>query len=244
MLKWLLGIGLIALIGIGAAGYYLFANLDALVARAIEQYGSEAAGVSVRVDRVELDLEAGRASIYDLRVANPPGFEGAEAFSLGEITVDIDLESLREQNPIVLDEIRIEAPAVFYELMASGVSNLDVIKKNASSGGGGNTDEGADSAPGPRLRIRKLRFAEGHVEADTRAIGGNELEATLGTAELKDVGGSKGATGAEIGAVVVKEIGRQTAIAIARSEAGALLKDHIGEEGAKAVEGLLNRFGL
>lgn len=245
MLKWLLGIGLIVLIAIGVGGYYLYSNLDAIVAQAIEELGSDAAGVPVRVDRVELDLEAGRASIFGLRVSNPAGFKGDHAFTLGQITVDIDLNSLSEQDPIVLDEILIASPVVYYELNAARQSNLDVLKEQASAGGGEAPveDEAESAAPELRLRIKKLRFSGGRVEADTRAIGGNEIEANLATAALTNVGGSDGATGGEVGEIVVKELARQTTLAIGKSQIGNLLKGQIGEERAKAVEGLLNRFG-
>jgi hypothetical protein len=244
MLKWLLGFGLIVLIAVGVGGYYLYSNLDAIVEAAIEQAGSDAAGVAVRVDRVQLDLETGRASIFGLSVANPPGFQGAEAFTLAEITVDIDLESLAEQNPIVLDEIRIESPVVFYELNEAGKSNLELLGSGTTSGtDGGGSGGGHDSSePTVRLRIRKMRFAGGRVEANTKAIGGNQMEATLATASLSNVGGSKGATGAEIGKIVVAELGRQTLLAIGRGQLDKLLKDKIGDEGAAAVKGLLNLF--
>jgi hypothetical protein len=245
MLKWFLGIGLMVVIAIGVGGYYLYANLDALVAQAIEDYGSQAAGVPVRVDRVELDLEAGRASIFGLRVSNPPGFKGDHAFTLEEVTVDIDLDSLSEQNPIVLDEILIAAPVVYYEFNEARQTNLDVLQKNASresAGAGEVRDESDSAAPETRLRIKKLRFSGGRVEADTRAVGGGELKAKLATASLTNVGGTKGATGGEVGEIVVTELARQTALAVGKDQIGNLLKDQIGDEGAKAVGGFLDRF--
>ena len=248
MLKWLLGFGLIVLIAIGIGGYYVYSNLDELVEQAIEQVGSDAVGAAVRVDRVELDLEAGRASIFGLSVANPMGYEGTNAFTLAELTVDIDLESLVDQDPIVLDKIRIEAPVVFYEANAEGKSNLEVLADNASSASrtsdAETSDEGAGEAESPlRLRIRKIRFAGGRVEADTRAIGGNRTEASLPKAKLKNVGGEKGATGAEIGSIVVTELGRQALLAIGHDQLDKVLTEQIGEEKAGAVKDLLKSFG-
>jgi hypothetical protein len=252
ILKWILGIGLVVVLGLGIGVYSLYSNLDSLIVRAIEEYGSEAAGAAVRVDGVSLDLEAGRASVYGLRVNNPPGFKGQYAFTLGEITVDIDLDSLVERNPIVLDEIRIESPVVFFELDESRRSNLDVLKDNAgkSSGDGDGSDGSTTDSAGssrlePRLTIRRLRFSGGRVQADAQAIGGGEIDAKLATAVLSNVGGRKGATGSEIGAIVVEELGRQTALAIGRDQIGKLLKGKVGKEGRKAidaVEGLMNRF--
>lgn len=245
MLKWILGIGLVVLIAVGIAGYYLYSNLDVLVEQAIEQVGSDTVGVAVRVDRVELDLEAGRASIFGLSVANPIGFEGAEAFALGEITVDIDLDSILDQNPIILDEVRIESPAVFYELNAARKSNLEILAENASRGSeaGEAKEEGAgESEPPLRLLIRKIRFADGQVEADTRAVGGNRMEAKLATSKLSNVGGKNGAPGAEISSIVVEDLVRRSLLAIGQDQLDKVLKDQIGEEGAGAVKKLLDLF--
>jgi hypothetical protein len=245
MLKWLLGLGLVLLIAIGGGGYYLYSNLDLLVQQAIEESGSEAVGVAVRVDRVELDLQTGRASVFGLRVANPTGFDGATAFTLGRITVEIDLESIRERKPLVLDEVRIESPVVFYVSNSVGKSNLEVLAENASGErGAAPAEEGDEQSQAPQLlRVRKILFAGGRIEADTRELGGNQMKATLATATLSDVGGARGATGAEIGSAVVEELGRQTVLAIGGDQIDKLLKDQIGDDGAEAVKGLLNVFG-
>ena len=66
------GAGLLFLAAV--AVYLLLSNLDSLVERGIEKFGSEAAGTKVSVDRVAIDLRQGRGSILGLTVANPPGF--------------------------------------------------------------------------------------------------------------------------------------------------------------------------
>jgi hypothetical protein len=48
-----------------------------------------------------------------------------------------------------------------------------------------------------------------------------------------------------MGAIVVEELGRQTALAIGGDQIGKLLKGKVGKEGRKAidaVEGLMNHF--
>jgi len=249
MVKWIAGIVLVLVIAIGLAGYYIYSNLDALVEQAIETHGSEALGVAVGVDGVAIDLMEGRASIYGLSVANPPGYEAPHAFTLGEITVAIDLASLEEQDPIVLDEITIGNPAVFYEMNRAGKANVDVLRENAASGGGAAEESADPSEPAGeplRLRIRKLRFEEGQIAANTRAIGGPEIDAKIGRAELTDVGGAAGATPDEIGVVIVKQLGGQAADAVkdmGRKELDKVIDDKIGGEEGKAVKGLLDRLG-
>lgn len=244
MLKWFFAIGLAGVLLLVAFVFYVYSNLDGFVEQAIEEYGSQAVGVAVLVDHVELDLERGRASVYGLEVANPDGFEGPTAFTLGEITIDIDLESLQEGKLIVLDEIKIEALVVFFELNAARQSNLDVLRANATASDAASSEEersGIETPP-TRLRIRKLRFADGRLEADTRAIGGNKTDAKLATAELSDIGGSSGATGSEIGVILVQELSRQAATAIGRGQVDKLLDRHLGGKEADAAKGLLDRF--
>ena len=69
------------------------------------------------------------------------------------------------------------------------------------------------------------------------------MEAELPKAKLKNVGGEKGATGAEIGSIIVEELGRQALLAIGHDQLDKVLKDQIGEENAGAVKGLLKAFG-
>jgi hypothetical protein len=69
------------------------------------------------------------------------------------------------------------------------------------------------------------------------------MEAKLATATLSDVGGAKGATAGEIGSIVVKELGRQTVLALGPAQLEKVLKDHIGDDEAKAVKDLFKRFG-
>jgi uncharacterized protein involved in outer membrane biogenesis len=218
------------------------------VERAIEEYGSRAMGVAIVVDHVDPDLESGRASVFGLEVANPDGFEGPTALTFGEITIDVDLASLENPNPLVLDEIRIEAPFVHLELNRAGQSNLEVLRENATRRGtAASKRQKGDADPEPaRLRIRKLVFADGRIEADTRAVGGSQVDASLATAELSDIGGARGATGAEIGAALVQALGRQSATAIGRGEIDRLLDGELGGNlgamGAEATKGLLDRL--
>ena len=87
---------------------FLVKNLDALVERAIEKYGSAAAGTAVRVSAVDIGLQEGRGAIRGLTVANPPGFAAEPLFALGEIALDLDTASLTAEVPVI-ESIKIGA---------------------------------------------------------------------------------------------------------------------------------------
>jgi len=129
MKKTALAIVIILLVAIAGAIYYVFSNLDAIVKAAIESYGSDAVKTAVRVEDVAIRLTEGAATINGLTIANPDGFVTPLAFSLGEITVDINLEKT-EQALVAIDAINIIAPEVFYEINAERKGSLNVLKDN------------------------------------------------------------------------------------------------------------------
>ena len=97
MKKIALGAVLVLLVTLGLVVYFLLSNLDGIVKAAIEKYGSEATQTVVSVNNVELGLKDGSGAIRGLSVGNPQGFKTKQAFSLGEISTQIDLKSLSEE---------------------------------------------------------------------------------------------------------------------------------------------------
>lgn len=145
MKKALLVVVAVLLIAIAGAVYYVLTNLDAIVKAAIEQFGSEAVKTSVQVDRVAINLGEGVATINGLTVANPDGFSLPQAFALGEIAVDINLEKTG-RDLIAIDLINIASPKVFYEINADRKGSLNVLKENLDREGGAGSGSPSDSA--------------------------------------------------------------------------------------------------
>jgi uncharacterized protein involved in outer membrane biogenesis len=135
-IKIFIGVAVASIVIFGIAVALLMSNLDGIVKTAIEKFGSQVAGVPVRVADVKISLSEGRGTIKGLTVANPAGFKTPTAFSLGEITLAIDTGSVTK-DPVVIKEIIVAAPEVTYEV-GTGGSNVDAIKKNveAATGGG------------------------------------------------------------------------------------------------------------
>ena len=191
----LIGVGIVLAV-IVAGLFYVWTNLDNIVKTAIVNYGSEATKTAVRVQGVKIDLRDGKATITGLTVANPKGFTDPYIFSLGMISTKIDTSTLNK-NPIVIDEIDIQAPAVAYEINKSGVANVDVLKKNLGVGSGGGS---ASSSNGKQLKMIIRRIVVEGSSAKVRIAALNKVQTvTLPRIVMTDVGKkSNGATAAEV----------------------------------------------
>lgn len=240
MKKIILGTFLLLGIVIGIGVFYLVSNLNQLVAEAIETHGSEVTETRVSVTGVEISIREGRGSIEDLRIANPEGFSAGYTFSLGDITLDIDLASVRE-DPIVIDEILIRAPEINAEFTATGASNIDELRKQIQAhvpeSDGGDGGGGSDSAP-PKIRIKKLTFEQGRIEVDATALGLENRSLDLPAIRMDDIGGVQGATADQIATIVLSRLAKDAASKIASSEVNRLIEDNLGDE----AKGLLDKL--
>jgi hypothetical protein len=214
MKKVILGLVLLITIAIAGGVYYVLTNLDSLVEGAIEKYGSEATQTSVLVDSVKINLADGAAGIKGLTIGNPDGYAQPYAFSLGEIRVAIDLQSLQEE-PYIIDEITVLAPQVFVEINEANKTNLNQLKKNLTSGSATATQDKkaktektaeAGSAKEPRLIIRRVTFADGNIEALVAALDNKKLEVKLPGLNMTNLGGSKGATASELASEIINRL--------------------------------------
>ncbi len=178
----------------------LYSNLDAIVKDAIQTYGSEATKTTVSVADVKLELADGKATISGLKVGNPAGFSDPNIFELGMISTKIDVSTI-DQNPIIIDEILIKAPAVVYEINKDGLSNADLLKKNLGVGSGGGGEAAASDGGGEELKmiIRKLVVEGTSAKVRIAALGDMEQSVKLPRIVMTDVGKkSGGATAAEV----------------------------------------------
>jgi hypothetical protein len=238
---------------IGVALYFVFTNLDAIVKAAIEQVGSQTTQTAVRVDKVKIKLTDGAGTISGLSIANPTGFGTPNAFSLGEINTQIDINSLAK-GPITIDKVIIRKPQVFYEMNKDRQSNLSELYKNiAASTGGGSTNKPAAKGKEPKLIIRHFLLSDATVEANVVPLN-KKYTLKLPTIELKDLGGKDGATPSEISKQVLDTITKQALAAVKQAgidEKVQALKSEVqkkvdtkkGEVEGKAKEKLKSLLG-
>lgn len=246
-MKKAIGIIVLVVVVVVIAGvWWLMSNLDSLVAGIIEDEGSKVTQTSVGVSGVKIELRQGSGSIDNLAIASPTGYAASKVFSLGNITVDLDLKSVRS-DPVVIDEVRISAPEVNAEFKENGSSNLDEIRRNVQAysvgGAGGGGDGGGQQA---NIRIKTFVFEKGRITVDATALGVEKRTVALPEFRLTNLGGSSGATPDQIAKEVLTAVAKQVTTEIAQSEAMKLIEDRLGgtiEETAKEkAKGLLDKI--
>jgi len=231
----LLAVSLIIVIAIAGILYFVFNSLDSLVETAIEDFGSEVTQTKVQVGKVKISLQDGEATIKGLRVANPKGFSKPEVFTLGEIIVRIDAKTITDQ-PIVIDEIRIMDPSIFYEINQQGKANLQELKNNVAA-----KTSAAKKAPAAepdkqpaktenRLAIRRLIIENGRVEALIAPLENKEKSAVLPRFELHNIGGKQGASSAEIALQVTDSIVQHAFSVVATMGVEKYLSDQLKQK--------------
>jgi len=248
---------LLVIIAIGASVFYLINNLDSLVKNAIEKYGSEATQTAVRVESVKITLKEGSSVIKGLSVANPAGFEAKYAFSLGEIANKINIESLSNE-VIVIDNITIRAPQVHFEMNQQRQTNLNELKKNLLGTAPASTrkkqtktqskEQTKTQSKEPRFILKRVHFSKGKIFAKVVPLNNKEYQLKLPEILLRNLGGSKGATVAQLSHEILSVLSDRALAEVKKKGVGAELdkvkaqvKEKIAAEKAKLQEQLDNQ---
>ncbi len=238
-----IGIFVVVLILVVAGGvFYLVGNLDGLVKKAIEKYGSQAAGTAVTVARVHIDLGQARGSIGELRVANPQGFNGKTLFHLGEIILQLDPDSLTGKLP-TLEEIRIIAPQLYFEVNTAGQTNLAAFKKGLAPAGPSGSATDSEQAGQTRMLIKKLTIADASADIDLTAVGGKTYQGHLPPVTMTDLGGRQGVTPQQLGRIVLTALTGELQKEAARQGIDAALRERLDQTSGKLQKKLDEKLG-
>jgi hypothetical protein len=170
-----------------------------------------------------------------LKVANPSGFFSPSIITLDDIAVRIAVKSVTS-TPIVIDNILISGPEVFYEMKEDGTTNVDILKMNLARSGPPREQPPQKSPKGKevRLRVRKLVFEKGKVHVRVAKLLDKPYTVELPRLELTDIGRHGGATPSEIARIMATALAEETAKAVARTQGERLLR--------KGAENLLKKY--
>lgn len=196
----LITVAILVLVSIGGV-YYVLTNLNSIVEAAIEKYGSETIQTAVRVDSVDIELTAGKASIQGLTIANPDGFSAPHAFSLDRISVDIDLGSVGRQ-PVVINDVAVHAPEVFYEINKDNKDNISLLRGNL---GRTDAEDKADASDPTTLLIRRIAFEDMTLHADVIPLE-RSYDVEVPSIRMSQLGAPDGATPPRIARQVLNEL--------------------------------------
>lgn len=164
IIKILLGL-LVAVIIIGVVlVILLFSNLNEIVKEAIETTGSDTLQTSVTVDQVDIEIRQGRGQIMGLTIANPPDYSYNNIVTAGNITLQIDIESLGSDVQVI-QEIYIQDLALRAEQKNIRETNFQALLDNvagdsSAAATAGSTQSGEDI----RLMVETLMVEESQIE--------------------------------------------------------------------------------
>ena len=157
--------------------------------------------------------------------------------ALDRVHIQLDIFTLPGNGTVIVKHVDIVRPHIAYELKLPGLqSNLQVIQSNISAYAGGTSAPGGLGAR--KEIIRDLTITGGKVTVIAPVLSGKILVVDLPPLHFTDLGGSTGATPAQLAAQVVNVMTRQAIItgaaAIAKqgisipAEAGGVLKSLLG----------------
>ena len=191
----------------GALWFVAGGSLNDFVKAQIESVGLQVTEQKVSVNLVDIRLSEGAGTIKGLNLPNPKGYGAENAFTLGETTLDINLESLTS-TPIVLDAIIIKQPSAYIQITKDGKSNIkeliDIIKKNTATGNAQKTT--TDSATKePLMAVDKIVLAGTKLTLDLTELGNKAHEITLPDINLDRIGGQQGVPASQLGSEIIKQ---------------------------------------
>ncbi|MGB2741556.1 MAG: hypothetical protein WBC60_13490 [Cognaticolwellia sp.] len=190
----------------GALWFLANGSLNDYIKNQIETVGTQVTEQTVTVKAVDIKLTSGAGSILGINLANPKTYSQPNAFSLGEMTLDINLESLTS-SPIIIDAIVIKSPEAFVQFTQTGGSNiqdiLDAIERNTPKGDTSTAD--TEQGTEPKVKVSKIVLAGTALTLDLSAFGNKEHSATLPDITLNNIGGDAGLPASQLGSEIVKQ---------------------------------------
>jgi hypothetical protein len=229
-------IGLVLILVLVGAGTILL--LDSIARQAIEGGGSHALGVETRLDNASIGLVSGEFGLRGLAVANPPGFERPDFFTLRSARLELPLRSLLEPR-VTIPALELEGIALDLERSAKG-TNYGVILDNLSrfeSGPGKAGGEGKkEEVGGKTYKVQKLVIRDVRASVNLVPGGGDLTRLALAVPEIVVEDLASDMTMPELCALVVKVVIQAAIKAGEGVVPGELLADLRGRmDGLKGV---------
>lgn len=221
-------------------------NLDKGIKAVIETVGPELTKSTVTLNDVDLSLTSGEGRLTGLVIGNPAGFKTPHAFSLGEVFLAVDPESVTTDT-IVINSIQIVAPQITYE-SANDVTNLQKLQQNVeqstgSGSSGSSSANDSDSAPAKNLIIKSLSITDGQLSYSNALLGAEPISLALPPIQLTGIGESSGgASSAEVVKQILAAINQNAAGVVANSGALKDVGDQIKERAKEKLDGLKGLF--
>jgi uncharacterized protein involved in outer membrane biogenesis len=178
---------LLALLAGGA--FWAYYSLDVIVRMALERYGPDVLGASVKVGDVRISPKTGEGSVSGLEIGTPRGFS-ARAARFGEVRIALDPATIAS-DVVHVREVSISSPSISYE-RGKGATNLDAIQKNIDAyihkTAAPEEAKGGGRSSKRRFVVDRLAIRGAKVTMTNPALRGQGVTFDLPDIELRDIG--------------------------------------------------------
>lgn len=235
--KVLLGAAVVLLLLVVGGIWFLYSNLDSLVAGIIEREGTHATQTAVEVGSVSIDLQDGTAGIASLAVANPDGFSDEPAIALRDFAIELDPLAVTA-DPLVIERVRVDGARLLVE--QDGMrNNLETILESVQRLASGTSGAGAE---GRKLVIERFELTDARATLLVPQLD-ERREVRMPQIVLTDIGrATNGATATSVAEQVLTPIIGMTLESAAEAGVTDALKERLGETERDIAEGLLDRL--
>lgn len=215
----LLGVLLVAVLAAGIGAGFFLGNI---VKAAVNRVGPKMTQSEVVLADAKLSPFNGTGTLSGFTVGNPAGWSKNQAFSLGQVHLDVEPGSILKDT-IVINELVIDQPEFNYETTLVS-SNIQTLLNNIEQYTGKGEDPADKEASKKKFIVKKLRFTNGKA---TVVVAGAALPVPLPEIKLDDIGTAEGGvSGTRVAAIVLRDV--LTNIASAATAA-------ISKDGGKAT---------
>ena len=177
-------VGLVLVLGVAGVGAALL--VDSLAKQAVVRGGTHALGVETSLESASIGLVSGQFGLEGLAIANPPGFERPDFFTLRSARLELPLGSLLESR-VTIPALELEGIAVDLERNSRG-TNYGVILDNLSrfeSGAKEPRGEGGETAGGGKTYVvQKLVIRDVRASVNLVPAGGDLTKLSLAVPEI------------------------------------------------------------
>jgi len=220
--------GVIVLVAVGAAWYFIAFRLDTVLESRIERSASIALGTAVEVGGVHTSLRDGTLKVDKISVANPPGFENPYAVRLNQVEAAVDYQGLE------VKRIVIENPEFIMEEL-NGQTNFGQMLKSLEAGE--ETEPGASDSEEPVIVIRHFRINETRAAFESASLD-VYTDVKVDAIELNNLRGTPSELAEQIGREVLGELSSEAATELLKAQAQKKLQK-MTDKVSDSVRGLL-----
>jgi hypothetical protein len=236
MKKVFLTLGLIVLVAVAAAWYFIAFQLDSVVETQIERAATLSLGSRVEVGGVRTNLRDGTLSIAEISVANPPGFENPYAIRLNSVEAAVDYSGMEIKRLVV------EKPEFLVEEIGGKTNISEMLAaleagKPAGGADAGGTGDGSAQKVEPVITIRHFRVDETRAAFESRSLD-RYTDIKVDAIEMTDLKGTPTELAQQIGRKVLGELSSEAATEVLKAQAKKQL-DKMGGSISSTLGGLL-----